>query len=79
MPVKLYGRSHLAHKAFAPGTKFCDLEPPVKAVELIWVKIPGGETQVSGMFACDYILYADYCGMPSFSVSYMSIKIKVLP
>ena len=62
-----------------PGTKFYDLVPPVKAVELIWVRIPGGATQVSGMFACDYILHADYYGMLSFSVSYMYIKIKILP
>ena len=63
----------------APGTKFYDLVPPLKAVELIWVRIPGEATQVSGMFACDYILHADYCGMLSFSVSYMYINIKILP
>ena len=35
-----------------------------------------GKLQVSSMFACDYILHADYCDVLAFSVSYMFIKIK---
>ena len=36
-----------------------------------------GKLQVSSMFACNYILHADYHGVSSFSVSYVPIKIKI--
>ena len=38
-----------------------------------------GKLQVSSMFACDYILHADHCGMLSFSVSSLFVKIKIFP
>ena len=41
-----------------------------------WVRILAGELQVSSMYACNYILHADYRGVSSSSVSYVPIKIK---
>ena len=37
-----------------------------------------GKLQVSSMFACNYILHADYHGVSGFSVSYVPVKLKFL-
>ena len=37
-----------------------------------------GKLQVGSMFACNYILHADYHGVSGFSVSYVPIKLKFL-